>query len=94
MGPGRSLCVRRPRGVGGLGRERTGTGDATHRVMLVLFHLVYMNKVSGILSSIGNFGILLLLFFLAKFIYIKQSLAWRLRINPQFVLSLFFCLFF
>jgi hypothetical protein len=48
MSPGRSLCVRRPRGVGGLGRERTGIGQATHRVIFVLFHLARMNKVKGI----------------------------------------------
>jgi hypothetical protein len=34
--------------VGGLGRERTGTGLATHRVMLVLFHLGRTNKFRGI----------------------------------------------
>jgi len=35
-------------GVGGLGRERTGIGQATRRVMFVLFHLGRMNKVRGI----------------------------------------------
>jgi hypothetical protein len=55
MSPGRSQCVRRPRGAGGLGRERTEIGQATHRVMLMLFHFVCMNKVK-FLSSIGNFG--------------------------------------
>jgi hypothetical protein len=48
MSSGWSLCVRRPRGVGGLSQERTGIGQATHRVMLVLFHLARMNKVRGI----------------------------------------------
>jgi hypothetical protein len=55
MSPGRSLCVRRPRGVGGLGREHTGTVQATHRVMLVLFHLVHMNKIRGIFEFYGQF---------------------------------------
>jgi hypothetical protein len=45
MSPGRSLCVRRPREVGGLGQEHTGTGQATHRVMREFF------------SFIDNFGI-------------------------------------
>jgi hypothetical protein len=31
--------------VGGLGRERTGSGQAIQRVMLVFFHLVRMDKV-------------------------------------------------
>jgi hypothetical protein len=48
MSPGWSLGVRRPRGVGGLGREHIGTVQPTHRAMLVLFHLVGMNKVRGI----------------------------------------------
>jgi len=57
MSPGRSLGVQRPRGVGGLGREHTGTVQATHRVMLVLFHLVRMNIVRGIFEFYRQFWI-------------------------------------
>jgi hypothetical protein len=57
MSSGRSLCVRRPRGVGGLGREHIGIGQATHRVMLVLFHLAGMNKVRGIFQFHQQFWV-------------------------------------
>jgi hypothetical protein len=36
MGPGRSRCVRRPRGAGGLGQEHTGTGLATIWAIIIL----------------------------------------------------------
>jgi hypothetical protein len=45
MSPGRPLCVRRPRGVGGFGQEHTGTAQATQRVLLMIFYLVRMHKV-------------------------------------------------
>jgi len=36
MGPGQSLCVRRPRGAGGFGQEHTGTGLATNWAIILL----------------------------------------------------------
>jgi len=36
MGPGWSLCVRRPRGAGGFGQEHTGTSLATNWSIIIL----------------------------------------------------------